>query len=190
MRKIARIMIFIIVIITMAACSNNQKSEEELKKEVIVELEAEKKAAEKEKSKDTLDIRNQDNIYEFIEAKYSGAYTREDFDLWEATYFDITGDGNEEVVFTGPYGEGKIDNIMFITVDNEEYKIIPSNINLEKYGNKVELNGDFITVTQASGGSGVYVENMGSDKSIFKGKLIMYGMEPGHGILRVFHLLF
>lgn len=165
MRKIAILMIITIAITTMVACSRDQKTEdelkEELKKEVIAELEAEKEAAEKEKKEKILDIRDKEQIYEFIENQYPGVYTREDFDVWEPTYLDLNGDGNEEVIFTAPYGEGKLDNIMFITADSGEYEIIPSNISLEKYENKVEVNGDFITVTQASGGSGVYFKIMG-----------------------------
>lgn len=159
MKKLIGIMIFVIAITFMVACSNEQKTKEEIKKEVLAELEEEKEAAEKELA--SLDIRDQDAIYEFIEDQYPGVYTREDFSVWEPTYLDLNGDGNDEVVYTAPYGEGNLDNILFMTGDNGHFDVIPSSIPLEKYEDKVDLDGDFITITQASGGSGIRLEWMG-----------------------------
>ena len=148
------------------------EAEAKLKEELKAEIEAEEKGKEKEKTEtavndnvqqpntDTsapLDIRNNDKLYEFINTTYPDKYTREDFDKWTAFYFDITKDGNDEVGFTTTYGDGKLDFAIFITADNGQYKVIPSEIELSKYQNDLAYNEGFIAIAQKAGGSGMFL---------------------------------
>lgn len=156
------------------------EAEAKLKEELKAEIQAEEKAKEKEKAETTtqattqtkdndnvqqpnaealapLDVRNNDKLYEFINTTYPDKYTREDFDKWTAFYFDITKDGNDEVGFTTTYFDGKLEYAIFITVDNGQYKVIPSEIELSKYQNDLAYNEGFITIAQKAGGSGMFL---------------------------------
>lgn len=148
------------------------EAEAKLKEELKAEIKAEEKAKEKEKTETAvndnvqqpntetsapLDVRNNDKLYEFINATYPNQYTREDFDKWTAFYFDITKDGNDEVGFTTTYWDGKLDSAIFITADNGQYKVIPSEIELSKYLNDLAYNEGFIAIAQKAGGSGMFL---------------------------------
>lgn len=149
------------------------KLKEELKEEIKKEMDSESEDNQEEKSetKDTaegekqstdapksLDVRNNDELYKFINSTYPNKYTREDFDKWVPFYFDITGDGNDEVGFTATYFEGNLENAIFITADNGEYRVIQSEIVLSKYKNDLAYNEGFITIAQKAGGSGMFLE--------------------------------
>lgn len=152
------------------------EAEAKLKEELKAEIEAEEKAKEKEKAETTtqtsgndnvqqpntetlppLDVRNNDKLYEFINNTYPNKYTREDFDKWTAFYFDITKDGNDEVGFATTYFDGKLEYAIFITADNGQYKVIPSEIQLSKYQNDLAYNEGFIAIAQKAGGSGMFL---------------------------------
>lgn len=100
-----------------------------------------------------LDLGDMDAMYEELKDSSLKNYTREDMDLWQASYFDITGDGNEDVAFVAPYGEGSLEEIIFIHADEGSYELIPSDIELYKYENQVELIDGLIAVTRTDGGS-------------------------------------
>lgn len=163
------------------------KLKEELKEEIKKEMESESEDNQEEKSetKDTaegekqgtdapksLDVRNNDELYKFINSTYPNKYTREDFDKWTAFYFDITKDGNDEVGFTTTYGDGKLEYAIFITADNGEYKVIPSEIGFAKYENNVSFEDGFILISSKWGGSGAFTTELGI--YIYDGKEIKY----------------
>jgi len=148
MRKIISC-VLVVMMLFVSGCSKEtvkQKTEEELKEEIRAEMQE-----GQEQNSDLL--KNIDRVYDFINEKYPKAYTREDFDMWTATYLDVTLDGNEDLVYTTSYFDGKLKEVIFITVKEGEYQQIPSNIELAKYDNKVELKDDFIAIHRTSGGS-------------------------------------
>jgi hypothetical protein len=152
----------------MAGCSNknsNQKTEEQLKIQVVDDMEAESKS-------EAIDVTNNDELYEFINETYPNKYTREDFDKWTAFYMDITKDGNDEVVFTTTYFDGNLEYAIFITGDEGEYKIIPSDIILSKYENSVVLEDGLILISLHSGGSGIRYKTIAI--YVYDGKEIKY----------------
>ncbi|SKC36782.1 hypothetical protein [Maledivibacter halophilus] len=181
MKKIISLLLVLLLSFTFFGCSkeiSSQKTEEELRAEIKAEMEEEAKRKEELKeemkkemegeSEDkqeenahpskSLDVRNNDELYKFINSTYPNKYNREDFDKWNPFYFDITGDGNDEVSFTSTYSEGNLENAIFITADNGEYRIISSDIVLSKYKNDLAYNEGFITIAQKAGGSGMFLE--------------------------------
>lgn len=146
MKKQISIIMLVLIVISLVGCSSNQEAGGEL---------------ESEKTDNLSDIKDRDSLYAFIEQSYPGIYSRDDFDLWESEYIDITRDGTDEVAFSAPYGEGNLDEFIIISCDNEQFEIIPSNIGFAKYENKIEMDGDFIIITQKTGGSGIHLTTMG-----------------------------
>lgn len=154
MEKIFKILVFSLIITMITGCGAQVKKDKEPAEELIEELVDESELR-------SVDIRDKDVVYAFIENTYPGSYTRDDFELWETNYMDITKDGRDELVFSTKYGDGKLNQFIFISSDEEELKIIPSDIIFEKYQNDIELDGDFILVTQKTGGSSIHYTTMG-----------------------------
>lgn len=107
-----------------------------------------------------LDLSDLDAIYDELKDSSLKKYNREDMDFWQASYMDITGDGNDDIAFVAPYGEGALEEVIFISGDDGSYALIPSDIELYKYENQVELVDGLIAVTRTGGGSGVRFTTM------------------------------
>lgn len=44
--------------------------------------------------------------------------------IWKSFYMDINNNKNEEVAFSTTYGDGNLEEIIFITGDNGKYEVI------------------------------------------------------------------
>lgn len=183
MNKSCKVLIFsmlAIIILSLSGCSEDGKTDDELREEIISEIKEELEAdsetisedkeekSEEKSDKVSIDIKDGEQLYEFINRSYDGKYSKEGFELWDPTYLDVTSNGTDEVIYTAPYGEGNLDRVIFIGIVDGEYQEIPSDIALMKYGNKIETIDGFIVVTQVGGGSSIRIAN--KSIYIFNGK--------------------
>lgn len=172
-KAISMLLLILLILVSFAGCGTpNKKSEADLREEIKKELEAEK-AAEKEGNNSKvfkIDMKDMDALYEFVKRDIKDL-SREDFNLWEVNYMDITGDGNDEAVLAGVYGVEWPQKMQIISGDTGEYKRIPSDIPLYKYENKPELRDGFFVVTGRTGGTGT--ESTYMDFYIYNGSEII-----------------
>jgi len=173
MRKILSLLLIFLILISLSGCSGNSKSEEELKAEIKAEMEAEAKLkeelkeeikAEMEQGKgnsqaSNIDMKDMDAIYEFVK-KDIVDISRENFNTWEVSYFDITGNGTDEAVLVSRYGVDWYEKMEIISGDSGQYKRIPSDIPLAKNGDVPVFDEGFLTVLSATSGSGMLMSYM------------------------------
>ncbi|MGE4283205.1 MAG: hypothetical protein AB7G87_05730 [Clostridia bacterium] len=201
MKKIISVLVIVLFVVTsFTACSSGEKSEEAMKAEIKAELETEKKKEEElkeqikkeleaekasEPAKDNAkaskaDMKDMDSIYEFVKQDIKGL-SRDDFNLWEVNYLDITGDGTDEIVLAGIHGVEWPQKMQIISGDSGEYKRISSDIELYKYENKSEFKDGFFVVTGRTGGTGtestemnLYVYNGTEIVNVLSGLEVFY----------------
>jgi len=155
MKKLISFLLLVLLAFTgLSGCSSSseEKSEEELRAKIKAELEAEM-ASEKEDSTSEADMKDMDALYDYVKKEFPDL-SRKDFDLWEVSYLDVTGDGSDEVIFAGVYGLEWPQKMQIITGDSGEYKRIPSDIALAPYENTLGLQDGFFTVKTRTGGTG------------------------------------
>lgn len=103
MKKLTSVLLLLLLIMTsLAGCSPNKKPEEQSRTDIKKELETEtavKKEAENLKTQ-KVDVKDKNALYEFVRQDIKGL-SRENFNLWQINYLDITGDGNDEAVIAG-----------------------------------------------------------------------------------------
>lgn len=157
-------MLVLLMIFSLAGCSGGEKkTEEQLKAEIKAELQAEMSKEQVQNNSQAasgtpaaaskIDMKNMDAIYEFVKKEIVNV-SRESFNTWEVYYFDVTGNGTEDVVLASPYGAEWHDKLEIISGDSGQLQRIDSSIPLGKYGSQVEFGDGFLSVTTASGGTG------------------------------------
>ncbi|MEA1959764.1 MAG: hypothetical protein U9N81_00455 [Bacillota bacterium] len=112
----------------------------------------------KQSGQPTIDIRDMDGLYDFVNAEVY-QMSREDFDMGFKIFFmDVTGNGNEDAVMFNDLDWST--NIEIVIVNGDQYKIIKTDLQVQKYKNEFEMQDGFLKVLQASGGTGIYWEVM------------------------------
>ncbi|PKM88728.1 MAG: hypothetical protein CVU87_06820 [Firmicutes bacterium HGW-Firmicutes-12] len=165
-------LIFGVLLTVMAGCGAKetpQKSEEELRKEIRAELEAEQKATQK-----AIDVKDKEALYAFVKKELTDV-ARNNFDVWDIYYFDITKDGSPEAVILGEGGDTWLEKIEIISGDSGEYKQVPSDIPLAKYKNALEFKDGFLAVTQETGGTGEQMEYL--SLYLYNGSVMVRALE-------------
>lgn len=160
MKKVISVFICLFLMLMMiGGCSSNKKSEEELREEIKAELKAE--LAEENSKVSEVDMNDMDALYEFVKCEIMDI-TRETFNTWEVSYFDITGDGTQEALVNtyGEHDEQWYNKLEIISGDSGQYKQIPSDICLGNYNNVLDLKDGFFTVTAQSGGTGEHFDDL------------------------------
>lgn len=169
MKKFILFVLIIALVLSAVGCTSqpaSTKTEEELRAEIKAEMEAEhkeKENAEKEKiqqeEKKELSVKNDNDVFEFISTNYL-EFSREDYDKWIKTYFDITGDGKDEVILSTTYGDGGLNFAIILTSEEGALREISRYIYLAKYGNDFEMKDGFLVHRARSGGTGLQTESM------------------------------
>lgn len=99
------------------------------------------------------DVKDSDDVYQFISTTFPDKYNKSDFDMWVPKYFDLTGDGNDEVAYVSD--GGKLKTLLIISADNGDFSILSNYIKLAKYTNAVHFKDGFIALQRKSGGTGI-----------------------------------
>lgn len=100
------------------------------------------------------DIKDQNALFDFVKANIKNI-SKETFNEWVIEYLDITGDGNDEAIIVSTYGVDWHDKLEIVSVAGGEYKIIPCELGLGKYGNHVLFEDGFLVLLATAGGSGI-----------------------------------
>lgn len=112
-------------------------------------------------------IQDSKALYEFVKGKY----TFKDFEEFnsnvDVTMLDVTGDGIDEAILVKNSSRNPI---VFISVDNGKFEIIPSNVESGQYTTNITHSAKFILIKGTGGGSGVRVEYL--DLAYYTGKEI------------------
>ena len=140
----------VLSVLSVIGCQQVSKTDEPINEPAEARQDLEDQARE-------TDIKDQEAIYQYINEIYPNQYSQEDFNKWQPVYLDITGNDQDEVVYTAPYGEGKLERFLFIEAGSEGYLEIPSDIELMKYGNTIKISDGFIEIDQEGGGSSTHV---------------------------------
>ncbi len=173
MKKVVGLILIAMLILTACGSKETLKTEEELKAEVKAEIEAEEKLKEelnaeiekegkyesKPKKKMTGSVTDDDTMFDFISESYPD-FSRADYEKWTKTYMDITGDGEDEIIYSSDYGDGELDFAIVTTSEGDELREISRYIPLAKYGNTFEMKDGFFVHTAKSGGSGMQMKTM------------------------------
>lgn len=160
MKRLISIITGLALVFSLAGCGNKepQKTEEQIREEVRLEMEAEEKAKEEAESQKTVNIKDDESVYAFLNEKYPGQYSRENFDDWNIVYSDFTGDGTKDAAYYSDQMT-ELKGVLFISVDGGVFKLIENEIEISKiYTQKISRKGDFIVHTITSGGTGLNVE--------------------------------
>ncbi|QZY57246.1 hypothetical protein [Crassaminicella profunda] len=149
--------------------STSQKTEEELREEVKAEMEAEVKLKEqlkkeieaemeKEENSNSIhdDIYNQSTLFEFVKDQFRYE-NYDEFDGNVVIYIlDVTGNGSEEAILVDQ-GSNAVP-IVFVTLDNGHYKILPSDLHSGRYASEVWLDSGFVMLKTRHGGSSEHLD--------------------------------
>ncbi len=100
-------------------------------------------------------VEDRDALYEFVN---SNVYqiTRKEFDSsMKITYLDVTNDGVDDAVIVNDMDWSQ--NIFAVSVQEDKFKLIKTDIKVAKYSNSFEIKDGFLAVMQETGGTGVMV---------------------------------
>lgn len=100
------------------------------------------------------DVKNDADLYRYVKNNIFDI-PQAAFSKWEKRFFDITGDGSDEVVLVPYFGEGWHDKIEIISGDSGELERIPSDIMNGADGSRVEFADGLMAVSASDGGSGL-----------------------------------
>ncbi len=103
-------------------------------------------------SKDT--IMNDEYMWQYIQSNYP-EFSLDDYKVWHKTSLDITGNGQDEVIFSSSYGEGKLAGAIVLMLEDGVIREISTYIPLAKYGNMFYIKDGFLVHEAKSGGTGL-----------------------------------
>lgn len=189
MKKCLGILLMCTLLLT--ACGQKEEiSREALKEEIKAELAAEQAAAEAESAENdqtmeegqasdtdvaTLNMRDESALTAFIIDQYDIDVEQEKLQsIMIFQYVDLDKDGSDEVICYAPIKDYFYD-IVVVTADNQEYKIMESDMEASGMANhKVELAGDFVIYSSKATGTGVS-QNYRDIYTYHDGKLLYTG---------------
>lgn len=169
MKKLILIILMVtLMVLNLTGCSG---SEAQIKDEPEGKM-----SSEQDNANDAAiaDMKDMDAFYEFFKQDINDL-SRENFDMWEVNYLDITGDGSKEAIFAGVHGVEWPQKMQIISGDTGEYKKIPSDIPLAKYKNLPTLQDGFFAVDTETGGTGEHFNYL--DLYIYNGSEIVKVLE-------------
>lgn len=98
-------------------------------------------------------VNNKDSLYEFVNNEVYQISRKEYDSSMKITYLDVTNDGVLDAVM---YNDGDwSQNIFIVTVQENKFKHIKTDVKVAKYSNLFEMKDGFFIVTQQTGGTGV-----------------------------------
>ena len=106
------------------------------------------------------DVKDEDALYKYVKSEIADI-KKESFDAWDKYYYDITGDGSEDVVLVSQYGADFHDKLEIVTGDSGQLKDVAINVQLGADGNTVDFKDGLLAVTVKDGGSGLQYAVMG-----------------------------
>ncbi len=169
MKKCILVFVLAMVLVILPGCSNSQSNDsmqssaplsgeegKDYKGENQDDMNA--KALDEKESNEAyrkgLSGNDSERIFGYIQSIYP-KYTQEDFALWTKQYFDVTGDGENEAIYSSSYGDGNLKTAIVITEENESLRKISKYMELAKYENKPSMRDGFFIMTSKTGGSGI-----------------------------------
>lgn len=157
-KKIVSFLLIFVLTLVIVGCSkqvSTTKTDEDTSGKKVEEI----------KSSDN--IEDLEALYEFVKEKYTFEDFEEFKNLVDCTMFDVTGNGTDEAILVE---DSPMNPIIFVTVDNGNFEIIPSDIESGQYSTSITQAGDFILIKGTGGGSGMHVEYL--DFAYFTGNEI------------------
>lgn len=99
-------------------------------------------------------------LYTFVNENIQ-TVTQAQFETWEITYLDITGDGTEEAVLVSSYDKAWTGMLEIVSNDSGVLQRVLSDVPLGADGTAVDLQNGILAVTVSDGGTGLQYTDMG-----------------------------